>query len=329
MVQLSGAEIDLGSSVGGIRWGRKVYPYAGRNLGTGNRCGHDPSKPEFHWFIEPSWAPVVPQILRKLLEAVKGYYFTPLDMLPNLANLNGKRNKCGTPRKNRSEARAVEVLVMRAILYFTEYASLRVGTPKDDGQFIPRSCTEIARMAGLLREKRDPAEPDEPSPRFWRAFRRLRMAGAFDVHLQYVEKADGTKRARPAIKKVNENFLIALGAVSYEALARFRTHCSNTLKKARREYREKFPTASDAAKARTKLRRAQGDRGVVTHAKGIQQPKTVNFDDAKALYAAAIRDRHAEVLKANPDMSRMAISKQVMREFPQFDEWLRERQGVG
>jgi len=319
---------DLGSASPVIRWGRKVYPFAGRNLGSGNRCGHDPKKPEFHWFIEPSWAPNIPQTLRKLIEAVKGYYFTPLDLLPSLANLNGRRNKCGRPRKNRTEARVGEVLIMRAILYFTDYASLRVGVPKDDGQFIPRSCTEIARMAGLLRAKSDPAEDDEPSPRFWRAWERLRLAGAFDVHLQYVVKEDGSKRARPAIKRVNENFLIALGAVSYEALARFRTHCSNQLKKARRAYKEQFPRESDAAKARTKLRRAQGDNGVVTHARGIQRPKTVDLEDAKAVYFAAIRDRHVAVLKDNPELSRSEISRRVTREFPAFAEWLRERQGV-
>lgn len=331
MATLSEAEIDLGSSIGVIRWGKKVYPFAGRHLGTGNRCGHDPKKPEFHWFIEPSWAPNVPQIMRKLLEAVKGYYFTPLDLLPSLANLNGRKNKCGTPRKNRTEARAVEVLVLRAILYFVDYASLRVGTPKDDGGFIPRSCTEIARMAGLLRAKKDPNEPDEPSARFWRAFSRLRKSGAFDVHLQYVEKPDGTKRARPAIKRVNENFLIALGAVSAESLKRFRDHCSNQLKAARRAYREQFPIKSDAEKARKDLRRKQGDSGVVTHAVGAYR------NNQKAKDSPESREQHnresmayfAELVKKHPDKSRMDIVRLQRSEFPDYDEWLRQRQGVG
>lgn len=310
-----------------IMWGRNPYPHSGENLGTGNRCGHNPLKPEFHLFSEPEWSASIPQVMRKLVESVKGYYYAPLNILPSLGNLNGKRNKSGDPRKNRSEARAVEVLVMRAILYFTEYASLRVGTPKADGQFIPRSCTELAAVAGLLKKKKVPSEPDEPSERFWRAFRRLRKAGAFDVHLQYVEKPDGTKRARPAIKRLNENFLVALGAVSFEALKTFRTRCSNEIKKARRAYKEKFPRESDAEKARTGLRRAQGESGVVTFAVSERRSKAINYDDAKAQYAAEIRDRHAELLRNNPDLSQPEVARRVMREFPAFDNWLRERQG--
>lgn len=310
-----------------IMWGRMPYPHSGENLGTGNRCGHDPLKPEFHLFNEPDWSASIPQVMRKLIEAVKGYYYSPLHILPSLGNLNGRRNKSGDPRKNRSEARAAEVLVMRAILYFTDYASLRVGTPKADGQFIPRSCVELARVAGLLKDKKTQDEPDEPSERFWRAFRRLRKAGAFDVHLQYVEKPDGSKRARPAIKRLNENFLVALGAVSFEALKKFRTHCSNELKKLRRGYKEKFPRESDAEKARGGLRRAQGEEGVITFAVGTRRAKTINYDDAKAEYASEIRDRHAELLRNNPDLSQPEIARRVMREFPAFDDWLRERQG--
>ena len=308
-------------------WGRSPYPYAGLNLGSGNRCGHDPAKPEFHWFTEPTWSLKVPHVMRKLIEAVKGYYYSPLHTLPSLANLNGRRNKSGDPRKNRSEARAAEVLVMRAILYCTDYASLRVGTPKDDGQFIARSCTELARMAGLLRKKQDASEPDEPSHRFWRAFGRLRQSGAFDVHLQYVEKADGTKRARPAIKRLNEHFLIALGAVSVEALTRYRTHCSNNLKKARRDHRAKFPIVSDALKARKSLRREQGDNGVVTHAVGDRKAKTLNLDDMKAEHGKAHNARFAELIIEHPELSRPQIARLLQKEFPTYTEWLRERQG--
>lgn len=306
-----------------IMWGRTPYPYPGANLGTGNRCGHNPNRPEFHLFSEPGWSTSIPHVMRKLIEAVRGYYFSPLSTLPSLANLNGRRNKSGDPRKNRSEARAAEVLVMRAILYMTDYASLRVGTPKADGRFIPRSC---AAVAGLLKAKADPSEPDEPSPRFWRAFRRLRLAGAFDVYLQYDEKEDGSKRARPAIKRLNLNFLIALGAVSFEQLKKFRSNRANDIKKERREHREAFPTESDAAKARDDLRRQQGETGVYTFAAGKRRDKVLKDDRATAQYFAASRDFHADLVRRNPDLSQPEIARRAMREFPRLDDWLKARQ---
>lgn len=309
-----------------IMWGRTPYPYHGANLGTGNRCGHNPDKPEFHLFSEPEWSASIPHVMRKLIEAAKGYYFAPLSTLPTLANLNGRRNKSGEPRKNRSEARAAEVLVMRAILYMTDYASLRVGTPKADGRFVSRSCVELARVAGLLKAKDDPSEPDEPSPRFWRAFGRLRLAGAFDIYLQYEEKEDGSKRARTAIKRVNLNFLIALGAVSFEQLKKFRTNRANDIKKERREHREEFPTESDAAKAREELRREQGESGVYTFAAGKRRDKVLKDARATAEYFAASLDHHADLVRRFPDLSAPQIARQAMREFPGLDDWLKARQ---
>lgn len=311
----------------GLRWGRNPYPYQGINLGTGNRCGHNPLKPEFHLFNEPDWASSVPHAMRKLIEAVKGYYYKPLQMLPSLGNLNGKRNKSGDPRKNRSEARIAEALVMRAIIYLTEFASLRVGVPKPNGEFSHRSCAEIAAVAGLLKEKKDPSERDEPSERFWRAFRRLRKAGAFDVFLQHIEKEDGTTRALPAIKRLNENFLISLGALSFEQLKKFRTYCSNKLKAIRREHKAAYPIKTDAEEARKGMRRAQGDEGVITHAPRNHRPKAISYDDLQAEYAAQIRDLHAQLTMDNPDLSPLAIARKVTQQTLSYGDWLRERQG--
>lgn len=309
-----------------VMWGRMPYPYPGENLGTGNRCGHNPNHPEFHLFSDPAWMPSIPHTIRKLMDSAKAYYDAPLATLPSLANLNGRRNKSGDPRKNRSEARAAEVLVMRAILLLTEFASLRVGTPKPDGGFIPRSCAELAAVAGLLKKKASPDEDDEPSPRFWRAFRRLRKAGAIDVHLQYEEKPDGSKRARPAIKRVNPHFLIALGAVSCEALERFRTYCSNQLKKLRRTYRAEHPTKSDAAAARESLRRSQGESGITTFTAGNRRRAASLKANGRDVYQAELLAYQADLAKRLPDLSPREVAYRAMREFPSFTEWERTRQ---
>ncbi|ANF89329.1 plasmid replication protein repA (plasmid) [Pseudomonas antarctica] len=309
-----------------IMWGRTPYPYPGQNLGTGNRCGHNPDSPEFHLFSEPKWFADMPSPIRKLMDAAQAYYDAPLETLPSLANLNGRRNKTGVPRKNRSEARVAEILITHAVFSCTEFSSLRVGTPKGDGGFIPRSCVELARIAGLLKKKKSDEEEDEPSPRFWRGFRRLRIAGAFDVHLQYEQMADGSKRGRPAIKRVNPNFLIALGAISYQALERFRTHCSNQVKKLRREYRARFPVASDANTARKQLRREQGDSGVRTFTMGHRKQQEHFKKTARDVYQQEILSFQAELAKRHPELTPRDIGLRAMKEFPVFNEWERVRQ---
>ncbi|KGK18199.1 hypothetical protein, partial [Vibrio navarrensis] len=215
---------------------------------------------------------MIPHVIRKLHEKAVSYYDSP-KLLPTLATLNGKTNQDGQPRLNRSEAREAEVLVLCAILNMTEYATLRVGTPLANGDFIPRSCAEIARVAGLVREDGD------PSQRFWRAFRRLKLAGAFSVHRQYQEMPDGSKRARPAIKNLNFHFLVSLGAVGYEQLKKFRTWCSNKLKQVRIKYREEFPTQNDAKHARNRLRMGQLAKGVNTHTFKTKRTKSVADSD--------------------------------------------------
>ncbi|MEQ5769992.1 hypothetical protein NFH98_20690, partial [Halomonas sp. H33-56] len=231
-------------------WGRTPYKHPGNWLGTGNRCGHNPERGEFDRYAIPETRRL-PRVQQQLLEGARDYYHAP-GILPTLSNLSGKANADGSPRQNRSEGRAAESLVLSAIINHLDFASLRVGTPKPDGTFVSRSCGELARVAGLLAPNSDPDHP-EPSQRFWRAFRRLKIAGAFTVHKQYEERPDGSKRARPAIKAVSMQFLVCLGKVGYQKLKEFRTWASNKLKKLRRKHRERFPEANDAAQARHRV----------------------------------------------------------------------------
>jgi hypothetical protein len=311
-----------------LRWGKADYPYPGAYLGSGNRCGHDPKKPEHHLFNNPGWASNVPFIMAKLIKAVEGYYDAPMTTLPSVANLSGKRNKDGFPRQNRSERRIAQVLVAKAIIYCLEFATLRVGTPLANGEFKPRSCAEIAAIAGMLKIKKTPEEPDEPSPRFWRAFRSLRLGGAFDVYPQYDETSDG-KRARPAIKRVHLNFLIALGAVSAEALDTFRIRCRNRLNKKRRAFKDQFPVIEDAKKARTALRREQGESGIITHKGNAKRAaEAFKYDDLRSAYQAEQLAYQAHIVRSNPTLTAREASKILLKEFPSWTDWLRERQNT-
>ncbi|MCA3991980.1 hypothetical protein ACPV5O_22055 [Vibrio maritimus] len=289
-------------------------------VASGNRCGHDPQNPAWHLYSAKQTKNMIPHVIRKLHEKAVCYYESP-KLLPTLATLNGKTNQDGQPRLNRSEAREADVLVLCAILNMTEYATLRVGTPLANGDFVPRSCAEIAKVAGLIREDGD------PSQRFWRAFRRLKLAGAFSVHRQYQEMPDGSKRARPAIKNLNFHFLVSLGAVGYEQLKKFRTWCSNKLKKVRIKYREEFPTQNDAKHARNRLRMGQLAEGVNTHTFKTKRTKSVaDSDQTKELR----RQFNLEQIEATSEllssgMNHAEVRAELKRRYGSFEAWTKAK----
>jgi len=305
-----------------LTWGRVPYEHPGKWWGTGNRCGHNPAKGEFERYCQPLKKGRLPATLQALVDGAKAYYTSP-GLLPTLANLNGKANADGNPRCNRSEARAAESLVLSAIIQFTEFASLRVGTPLADGGFKHRSCAEIARVAGLLAPGSTPEAP-EPSQRFWRAFRRLKLAGAFTVHLQHEVKADGTKRARPAVKLLNPDFLLALGRVGYQKFKEFRDWCSNRIKKARRKHREQHPKAYDAAQARSRLAMAgSGPRAMQKQRRGkADLPDVDESAEAQRRYNLAMIAYIKEVSDNNPGASYAEIRQLARIKFPPWEEHL-------
>lgn len=305
-----------------LRWGKSPYKHPGRFLGTGNRCGHSPEKGEFDRYNAPQTARKLPSTQQKLIEAARAYYYSPAS-LPSLSNLNGRANADGQPRSNRSDGRAAEALVLCAIIQQTEFSSLKVGTPRPDGGFIPRSCRELAQIAGLTVFNSNSKRP-EPSQRFWRAFRRLKLAGAFTVHQQYEERPDGSKRARPAIKHVSDDFLVALGAVGYAKLKEFRSWCSNRLKKAKKKHREQSPEAHDAADARRKVLQEQNDKtGLLARlTKNLRGPRDVPDADAEKesqrQYNVERNAYQAQIEAQNPGAAPEMIRQLVNIKFPPY-----------
>lgn len=305
-----------------LTWGRRPYDHPGKFLGTGNRCGHNPAQGEFERYCAPKKKGKLPYELQALVDAARDYYKRP-SLLPTLANLNGKSNSDGNPRCNRSEARAAESLVLSAIIQYTEFASLRVGTPLADGGFKHRSCGEIAAVAGLLAPGSTEAYP-QPNQRFWRAFRRLKIAGAFTVHKQYEIKPDGSKRARPAVKLLNPDFLLALGRIGFQKFEKFRKWCSNRIKKDRRKHHEQFPAARDAAEARRRLAMA-GTGPKAMHKQRRGKADLPDVRDEKELQRQYNRQSAAymnEVANANPGATYDQILQLVRIKYPPFQDWL-------
>ncbi|MGL5482169.1 MAG: hypothetical protein ACRDC7_09760, partial [Aeromonas veronii] len=119
----------------------------------------------------------------------------------------------GEIRLNRSEAREADVLIMVAILFHTDLASLRVATPKRGGEFINRSCAELSKCIGMY-----DATGNRPSRKFQRGFARLQSAGILtSVAVSGTNKA-GEVRKRNSAKAISEEFLAAVLGGSNAAL---------------------------------------------------------------------------------------------------------------
>ena len=133
-----------------IMWGRLPYKYSGENLGTGNRCGHDPLKLavnrlDLHQPAGGNW----PRLIQAGIKRIQDY-FSDAAALPPLAHLSKKTNQDGTPRQNRSEAREGHALVLSVIFTYLDLKSLRVGHFTNTGAFVSISFLDIARRCGLL-----------------------------------------------------------------------------------------------------------------------------------------------------------------------------------
>ena len=313
-----------------LMWGNAPYPHPGLWLGTGNRCGHRPQSPAWHLFNEPETRRPLPHFIQDLLDKVRDYYTKP-SLLPTLANLSGKINKLsGKPRQNRSEAREAESLVMQAILSRTDFASLRVGTPLPDGRFIHRSMLELATLAGMVEDTMDKETTQwvkRPTQRFWRAIRRLKVAGAIDVHLQHETRGDGTTRARPGIKTVNMHFLVALGRISYEKLKAFRTRCSKALKRDADAHKAQFPDMHDPEIANRRLREQQREKGVNTPPPPAADTSPVlgDRDQRKELqrqYSKAQLKFATNLYGQYPGRPETWYAEQLKRHFPSLDDWI-------
>lgn len=213
----------------GLMWGRTPYRYSGKNLGTGNRCGHDPqtlavSRLNLHQPSGGNW----PRLIQASINRIQAY-FNDAEALTPLAHLSGKNNQDGTPRQNRSEAREAQALVLSVIFTYLDLKSLRVGYYTNAGVFVSISFLDIARGCGMtchIKDRENEGQRKEvPNSRFWRAIRDLKKAGAITVFEQYEEK-DAGKRALTAIKRFSNKFLALIAGWSLKRVDKARSRAS-------------------------------------------------------------------------------------------------------
>lgn len=317
------------------------YPHSGRHLGTGNRCGHDPASPAWHKFKQPAKKNKLPLIVQKLIEGIKSYYYAPHDVMPTLAALSGSVNKDGSCRKPRTDGCEPAVLIMQAILQFTEFASLRVGIPRNNGDFINRYCDEIAVVSGLVT---DASSPDKviPSQRFWRGWRKLKASGAFSVHKVYrvIEgefetKPDGSRapkmRACSAIKVLNPDFLVATKLITYAQLNALRDFCSAKLKKTQQTFVRKNPENTDAKKALNKLKMRQVLGGSVKNAVAKVNKTVSNIakpsisSELKRQYGQELAAYASKLSESHPDKPPSWVRERAREKYHSFDIWVKDK----
>ena len=158
------------------------HPYVPRVNTGGNYCGHDPKAPKLSLktpFVKPTdpahleqknrnWAydesnpkpkstlKVLPLILCDLLERLEQYYRRPNYFLPSLNQANETRKIKRNPelaetikhRQQRSERREACIVVIGAILKYTDLVSLRVGIPTAKG-FVNLTLSTLCKQTNL------------------------------------------------------------------------------------------------------------------------------------------------------------------------------------
>jgi hypothetical protein len=190
---------------------------------SGNRCGHNPDKPNLKMDPSTRVPEKLPPILKFFIERCEQYYWDPRHIYPSLSLVRAVRSGFTSLlesarhfRKMRSERREACVKLLKAVALKTELASLKVGKPTQDG-FVCTSLRELAVLAGL------------PFLRACRAAADLRVAELVTVDEIAEEQADGTYLGYPAIRTLKPEAFEFLGLTDLQAA---REYASQKLAKA-------------------------------------------------------------------------------------------------
>ncbi len=167
--------------------GRRSRPYVQRVNHGGNYCGHSPENPRLELVkdvVSPGKA--LPGILTELKERVKRYYSKPA-VIPSLRNAS----KSPQGRQQRSERREACLLLLAAIISFTDLVSLRCGVPTKSG-FMPLTLNYLGEYTGLNMRRLERAMAD------------LKRADLITSCQQREVKEDGSYRGLAAVKTVKK-----------------------------------------------------------------------------------------------------------------------------
>ncbi|ONN17958.1 hypothetical protein B0B35_29630 [Pseudomonas aeruginosa] len=141
--------------------------------------------------MKPSTDKTRPKILAELQSRVRQYYRSPR-YIPSLNAANGSR------RQQRSERREACLLLLNAILEFTDLASLRCGVPTSAG-FISLTLDYLVQYTGMNMRRAERAMAD------------LKRGNLLTVSQPRQLQDDGSWRGLAAVKAVNALLFTAFG----------------------------------------------------------------------------------------------------------------------
>jgi len=156
------------------------------NLG-GNFCGHNPRNPRFT-LTRPAKTGKggIPPVLTLCAERLQDYYHRPRQVIPSLDLAND------SARQQRSERREACVLLLTALLKYTDLASLRVGIPTPDG-FLNLTVDYLATQTGMARKRAERALAD------------LKASGLVTLSQPRTQQPDGSWKGLAAIKAISRH----------------------------------------------------------------------------------------------------------------------------
>lgn len=158
----------------------------GLNVGSGNRCGHNPTQPNF---LVQTHKANIPRILSRAIEVIEEY-FPRLKEIAQLDTLNPHRKK-------RSERREAIIQAIKALLKYCDLVTLTVGIPTKSG----RVGLTLARLH---------KETTLSWPRFKRAIADLRAAGFLSIAQPRMTNKAGQVRGVVGVKALSIRLFEAL-----------------------------------------------------------------------------------------------------------------------
>lgn len=171
--------------VGGL-----IASYSVSYAGSGNRCGHDPKKPQLE-LAQPAFKGLggLPRILTLAQERLEHIYTNPL-LLPGLHHPN---------RKIRSERLEACVIVGKALLKRMDLGTLCCGLPTPNKGFIDIDMKTIVLDSGIGQRRCE------------RAIRVFKEAGLVTVKQPRRQNAEGKYFGCRAIRAISKNLFTWLG----------------------------------------------------------------------------------------------------------------------
>jgi len=295
----------VNSHVDIILHGRQPYAHPGHDLGSGNRCGHDPQQPRFLKIKPPPTKKQRPWQQEALIKSAENLYYDR-DLIPGLGyHLDRPLTLSGMPPKSRSDGLDNIVIVCKTMLGLMDYSSYMIGRPhaykKDVWSYY--SNYELYKFVQAELAENDypfPLTADKITPSFVdRAIAALKEQGMLKTKTIYriveVRNADGSvtlsKRASTAVKRLEPWALLRLGALTKQELEDFSSECYERLKKKKARNRKAHEATRQAKIEKTQQEalkmRAGADVSPVTE----QPPVRVKTDPARN-YEQDLQERY-------------------------------------